>query len=151
MRGTILAFDFRNGEGKISGDDGVRYSFAGREWHGERQPVPNQPVDFEAADFTSTAVAIYPLGTRAGLSTGRNRIAAGLLALFLGWAGAHKFYTGRMGEGMVMLIISVFGSVLAGIPTLVMAVIAIVEAVIYLSMSDAAFEETYVKGGKPWF
>ena len=154
MRGTILAFDFRTAEGKISGEDGVRYSFVGREWHGDRQPRANQQVDFEISDFATSATAIYPLRTSLNggtLGTHRSRIAAALLAFFLGFLGAHKFYMGKMGAGAVMLVIAIFGSVLAAIPTLVIAVIALVECVIYLSMTDEAFVETYVNGDRDWF
>jgi TM2 domain-containing membrane protein YozV len=153
LRGTVLAFDFRSGEGKISGDDGNRYSFHAREWQGTAQPVPNQPVDFEASE--SDALAIYPMRAAGPLAGGAgstpNRIAAALLAFFLGALGIHKFYMGKGGTGAVMLVISLFGMILAGIPSMIMALVALIEFVIYLTMSDEQFEATYIKGGKDWF
>lgn len=151
MRGTVLAFDFRSGEGKISGDNGERYSFHAREWQGERQPATNQKVDFETAE--RDALAIYPVKGAAviDMSGERNRIAAALLALFLGALGAHKFYMGKTGAGIVMLVIGIFGWLLAGIPTMIIYAIAIIEGVTYLTMSEERFDETYIRGTKTWF
>jgi TM2 domain-containing membrane protein YozV len=155
MRGTILAFDFRTGEGKISGEDGNRYSFAGREWHGQSQPAPNQNVDFEAQD--RDALAIYPVrGNAVGHPIGghveyeRNRVAAALLAFFLGVFGIHKFYMNKPGSGIVMLLCSTIGAILV-FPLLIMCGISIVEFVIYLTMSDETFDRTYIQGNKSWF
>ena len=147
MRGQVLAFDFRSGEGKISGDDGNRYSFAAGEWHGQGEPTARQTVDFEAAD--SAARAIYPITGR--VAEPRSRIAAALLAFFLGSLGAHKFYIGKSNAGLVMLAISSTGVVLAGIPMMAMGLIALIECVIYLTKSQDEFEATYVKGPKAWF
>lgn len=147
MRGRVLAFDFRSGEGKISGDDGNRYDFAAGEWHGQGQPAAQQTVDFETSD--SDARAVYPIA--GGVAEPRSRVAAALLAFFLGSLGAHKFYIGKNGAGLVMLLISVTGFVLAGVPTMVMGLIALVECVIYLTMSQADFEAAYVRGPKAWF
>ena len=34
----------------------------------------------------------------------RSRLAAALLAFFLGWLGAHRFYVGKVGTGILMII-----------------------------------------------
>lgn len=34
----------------------------------------------------------------------RSRLAAGLLCFFLGWLGAHRFYVGKVGTGLLMVI-----------------------------------------------
>ena len=150
MRGTILAFDFRTGEGKISGEDGNRYSFAGSEWHGQVQPAASQSVDFEASD--RDALAIYPMrgAPVPGTHYDRNRIAAALLALFLGGLGIHKFYMNKPGAGITMLILGSVGWLLI-FPALIICLIAFVEFVIYLTMTDETFEATYIQGGKSWF
>ncbi|MEZ0243684.1 MAG: TM2 domain-containing protein [Sphingomonas sp.] len=150
MRGTILAFDFRTGEGKISGEDGNRYNFAGREWHGQSQPAANQNVDFEASD--RDALAIYPVRGAVGphVEYERNRVAAALLAFFLGVFGIHKFYMNKPGSGIIMLLCSTIGAILV-FPLLIMCGISIVEFVIYLTMTDEAFDRTYIQGSKSWF
>lgn len=151
MRGTVLGFEIRSSEGKISGDDGARYGFAGAEWHGKTPPAAGQKVDFEVSG--SDALAIYPIrgGVGPAASYDRNRVAAALLALFLGSLGIHKFYIGKGGAGMVMLLISIFGVLLGGIPTMAMGLIALIEFIVYITMSDEKFEATYVHGGKAWF
>jgi TM2 domain-containing membrane protein YozV len=151
MRGTVLGFDARSGEGKISGDDGARYSFSRGEWHGKTAPAASQKVDFETSG--SDALAVYPLrgGVGPAASYDRNRVAAALFAFFLGSLGLHKFYMGKIGAGMTMLLVSLFGLLLAGVPTGLMHLVGIIESVIYLTMSEARFDETYIRGPRAWF
>jgi len=37
----------------------------------------------------------------------KSRLATSLLAVFLGWVGAHRFYVGKIGTAVVMLIVGV--------------------------------------------
>jgi TM2 domain-containing membrane protein YozV len=64
----------------------------------------------------------------------KSRIAAALLAFFLGGFGVHKFYLGRVVWGFVYLIFCW---------TLIPAIIAFIEFIIYLFMSDEAFAAKY--------
>ena len=52
-----------------------------------------------------------PAEPPAGVSTvsGKSRLAAALLALFLGWLGIHRFYLGKKGTAVVMLILGALG------------------------------------------
>ena len=69
------------------------------------------------------------------VSTGsRSRTSAAIFAFFLGGFGAHKFYLGQTGSGIVYLLLCW---------TLVPAFIAFIEGIIYLSMSDPAFNARY--------
>ena len=82
----------------------------------------------------------------------KDHAAAGLLAIFLGCLGIHKFYLGYNTPGFIMLAITVIGSVFSlGIAGLVMLVISIVEGVIYLSKTQTEFEQAYVFNRKEWF
>lgn len=148
MRGKILAFDYRSGEGHITGDDGRRYRFATGEWKPHAAPAPGVAVDFETQG--NEALAIYSVG-RTLVPGDKSRIAAALLAFFLGAIGIHKFYLNKSGAGLTMLLISVFGLILAGLPTAVMGLIAFIEAIIYLFRSDEEFDRLYVFGNKAWF
>jgi TM2 domain-containing membrane protein YozV len=65
---------------------------------------------------------------------GKNKIAAGLFAILLGDVGAHKFYLGDMGMGVLYLIFC-----WTGIP----AIIGLIEGIIYLVMSDQDFAYKY--------
>ena len=85
-------------------------------------------------------------------ASSKSKVAAGLLALFLGGLGIHKFYLGYSKEGLIMLLVSVIGGVLTiGIASGVVATIALVEGIIYLTKDDSEFEMTYVNGRKGWF
>lgn len=87
----------------------------------------------------------------AAYSGGKSKVVAGLLGIFLGVFGAHKFYLGYMKQGVILLAVSVLGCILLGIPTVVVSLLGIVEGVIYLTKSPQDFDNTYVKNEKPWF
>ena len=81
----------------------------------------------------------------------KSNIAAGLLALFLGGLGIHKFYLGYTTPGIVMLLVSLFGVILLFIPTFVIGVIAFIEAILYLTKNPEDFHSEYVENEKHWF
>jgi TM2 domain-containing membrane protein YozV len=67
-------------------------------------------------------------------SNGKSRIAAALLAFFLGGFGIHKFYLGQVGLGIVYLIFCW---------TFIPAIIAFIEFILFLVMSDETFNQKY--------
>lgn len=84
------------------------------------------------------------------------KVLAGILAIFVGWAGVHKFILGYQKEGIIMLVASILGFVLSciGIGILVIwatGLIGLIEGIIYLTKSDNDFYEIYQKGRRPWF
>ena len=82
----------------------------------------------------------------------KSRITAGLLAIFLGFLGAHKFDLGQYGVGVAMMAISVIGSLFTGgFALYAMMLVGVIEGVIYLTRSKMAFYRTYVVDGKDWF
>ncbi|MBR6158905.1 MAG: TM2 domain-containing protein [Lachnospiraceae bacterium] len=78
----------------------------------------------------------------------KDRVAAGLLAIFVGGLGIHKFYLGYNKEGIITLVISL---VTCGAGAAVMSVIGLIEGIIYLTKTEEEFEYTYVEGYKGWF
>jgi TM2 domain-containing membrane protein YozV len=66
---------------------------------------------------------------------GKSKVVAGVLALLLGWLGAHHFYLGSSGAGIVELLLSCVGGV--------GYVVGIVEGVLLLVMNDADFDARY--------
>jgi TM2 domain-containing membrane protein YozV len=64
----------------------------------------------------------------------KSRVVAILLAPFLGGLGAHKFYLGRPGWGIVYILFCW---------TLIPAFVALIELIIYLCTSDRDFAITY--------
>lgn len=65
---------------------------------------------------------------------GKSRITAALFAFFLGGFGAHKFYLGQVGVGFIYILF---------FWTLIPALIAFIEFIIFLTMTDEAFIEKY--------
>jgi len=81
----------------------------------------------------------------------KSKMVAFLLALFLGTIGIHKFYLGYKNEGIIMLLCGTVGWLLFAIPPIVMAIIALIEAIMYISKSDDEFHRIYVDNKKGWF
>lgn len=63
-----------------------------------------------------------------------NRTSAALFAILLGSFGAHKFYLGQSGMGILYLLFC-----WTGIPTIV----GVIEGIMYLSQSDMDFYRRY--------
>ncbi|MCS7337215.1 MAG: TM2 domain-containing protein [Verrucomicrobiae bacterium] len=77
---------------------------------------------------------------------------AGVCGILLGWLGIHKFILGYTGPGLIMLIVSLLGSILTcGLAACVMWIIGLVEGTMYLAKSDEDFVRTYIDGRKEWF
>ena len=68
---------------------------------------------------------------------GKDKTAAGVLAILLGGIGAHKFYLGKVGMGILYLLFCW---------TFIPAIAGFIEGIIYLTMSQESFE-TSVEGG----
>jgi TM2 domain-containing membrane protein YozV len=64
----------------------------------------------------------------------KSKIVAGLLALFLGGLGIHKFYLGRGGAGILYLLF---------FWTFIPAVIAFFDAIFLFLMDDEVFNAKY--------
>ena len=87
------------------------------------------------------------------------KLAAGVLAILLGSLGVHKFYLGYPKEGIILLlstliILPILTLITCGFASAfypVVFIIPIVEGIIYLTMKDEHFDNTYIKNKKPWF
>ena len=79
------------------------------------------------------------------------KITAGVLALCLGGFGIHKFYLGYTTQGIITLVVFLFGWVLLFIPNLILAAISLAEGIVYLSKTDKDFHRDYVQNQKHWF
>ena len=85
----------------------------------------------------------------------KNNIAAGLLAIFLGVLGIHKFYMGYQKQGVILLVgfLISWPLVLVGIGILgiiAIALIALIEGIIYLTKSEEEFHQIYIVNRKDW-
>lgn len=146
MKGRILDFSVQENTGVVSGEDGKRYHFGGADWRGDRPPARGVTVDFDAEGNSAKEVYVA-LGTASeGLASGSpNKMTAGLLALFLGPLGVHKFYLGFTKAGIIMLVGTIFI-----IPAFITVPLALIEAITYLTKSDEEFERLYVIEKKQW-
>ncbi len=82
----------------------------------------------------------------------RDHVAAGLLAMFLGGFGVHKFYLGYNTQGFIMLALSLVGGLFTfGLVAGVVWIIAIIEGIVYLTKTQSEFEQLYVYGRHEWF
>lgn len=64
----------------------------------------------------------------------RNKTTAALFALFLGWAGIHRFYLGQVGLGILYFFMMFFG---------VSFVLGLIDAIVFFSMDEQEFNRKY--------
>jgi TM2 domain-containing membrane protein YozV len=64
----------------------------------------------------------------------KDKTTAGILALLLGGLGIHKFYLGKGLQGLLYLIFCW---------TFIPAIVALIEGIMYLTMSQAEFDRKY--------
>lgn len=87
------------------------------------------------------------------------KLVAGILAILLGALGIHKFYMGYNKEGIILLlstliILPLLTVITCGVGSFlypVVVVIPLIEGIIYLTMPDEQFDNTYIRNQKPWF
>ncbi|MCR5012837.1 MAG: TM2 domain-containing protein [Lachnospiraceae bacterium] len=78
----------------------------------------------------------------------KSKMVAGLLGIFLGAFGVHKFYLGYTKEAVIMLVISLLS---LGTLAAIVELIGFIEGIIYITKSDEDFQSIYVDGHKGWF
>jgi TM2 domain-containing membrane protein YozV len=76
------------------------------------------------------------------------RIVAGILGILLGALGIHKFVLGQPGPGIIMLLVSLLT---CGWGAPILALIGLIEGIIYLRLSDADFHRRYAVEKRAWF
>lgn len=95
---------------------------------------------------------VPPDCTQGAYLTNKDHVVAGFFALFLGALGMHKFYLGYHVTGFTMLAATIIGSVFTlGVAGGVMAVIGIIEGILYLSEAQSNFICHYVVQRREWF
>jgi TM2 domain-containing membrane protein YozV len=109
--------------------------------------------EFEAdLKSKSAMVASSPPATAVPPSTATarasNKLPAGICGILLGSLGVHKFILGYTGAGLIMLLVSVLS---CGIAAGIVAIVGLIEGIIYLTKSDEEFVRLYVDGRKEWF
>lgn len=86
-----------------------------------QQPTYQQPVQQQSAAMDGIDPS-WPV---------KNKVVAGLLAIFLGTFGVHKFYLGKIGMGIIYLLLCW---------TYIPAIIGFIEGIMYLCSNDHNFQ-----------
>tara|TARA_B110000091_G_scaffold192481_1_gene216936 strand:- start:6779 stop:7060 length:282 start_codon:yes stop_codon:yes gene_type:complete len=76
------------------------------------------------------------------------RVLSGILGIFLGPLGIHKFVLGYTTQGLIILGV---GLITCGIGTVITSLTGLIEGIIYLTKSDEEFIYTYQVNKKTWF
>lgn len=130
MKGQVLDYSVQSNEGIITSNEGQRYKFNGAEWKETSIPQRGVNVDFDISEegkATEIYLALASKNTNNSLGGGstapKTKTAYILLALFLGGFGAHKFYMGSWGWGIIYIVSSLlfFGGVIASVVEIIRA------------------------------
>lgn len=132
MVGKIIDFSKDTLSGAITGHDSKRYTFTREDFKSDNlEPQRGMSVDFVPIEDKATDIFISL--TEQGE---KSRVTAGLLAIFLGGLGIHKFYLGKTGWGITYVLLCW---------TFIPAIVALIEGIIYFTKSDSDFNRLYVK------
>jgi TM2 domain-containing membrane protein YozV len=89
----------------------------------EPAPPPTYPAVASPApqliSYQQPGYAPQPVQVLVVQSTNKSKLAAGLLALFLGTWGIHRFYLGYNGIGLTLLFLWLGGWITCGITTII--------------------------------
>ena len=167
MRGQILVFNEAKQAGAILAANGQRLLFHISDWQDVMPPEAGMNVDFtidsdnrarqlqlalpEPAPAPASTPAAMPAASVAPAVPlalrPKSKSALTLFTLFLGGIGAHRFYMGNWGLGLVQLFGLLFIGILAellpalgGLLYLAFLAFIVVELVRYILLSDAAFD-----------
>ena len=131
MKGMILAFDYKKEVGVLRDADGNRYEFTIEEWCGQSFPTIGHEIDFLLEE--GKAKDIYPLVKTLSIAiTEKSKATTTLLSLFLGGIGAHKFYMGSWGWGIIYIILCW---------TYIPFLVSLAESVRYILLTDHEFSD----------
>ncbi len=72
-----------------------------------------------------------------GVPSGKDKVTAGLLAIFLGYLGIQYFYLGKTSAGLISILLSLCT---CG----VWSVVTFIQGIVMLTMTDEVFDAKYV-------
>lgn len=121
-----------------------------------QQPYAQQPGQAayysQSNGYYASSQGAYQVPYQQPLVHTKDHVAAGLLAIFLGVFGVHKFYLGYHTTGFIMLGVTILGNLLTiGIAAGVVWLIGVIEGIIYLTKSQSEFEQLYVFNKREMF
>ncbi len=111
--------------------------------------MPSAPFEAHTPPTVPTPAPAAPVASNSNAKD--KKLLAGILGILLGAYGVHKFILGYQKEGIIMAVTGVLGIFLCGIPTIVTAIIGLIEGIMYLTKSEEEFDRLYIQGKKGWF
>ena len=80
------------------------------------------------------------------------RTTTGILGIFFGFLGVHKFILGYTAEGFILLGISIIGGIITcGLSIIVTDIIGVIEGIILLTKTPEEFKRIYLDKKRGWF
>ena len=106
---------------------------------------PEQVICIKCEEEIVTADVPHSVGSssKSLFAWQKNKWLAGILAVFFGWAGVHKYYMGSWGWGLVFTVVLFLTY---GVSILVTIPVSVVEAVKFFFMPDDVFAAKYAPG-----
>lgn len=143
MEGKILGVDAAQNQAVITTLTGERIAFAINEWKSQLELVAGMEIDYDLDTSTGQAVNVFPsIKTSSALKRRHiNKTRLILMTIFVGGLGAHKFYVGSWGWGIIYIILC-----LAYIPL----ILSIVELIHYISLSEEEINKRVQKLDSPF-
>ncbi len=103
----------------------------------KQQPMVFMNAGGGGGSSSSSSVVNNANGAPIGARYTKSKFVAGILGILLGGIGAHKFYLGRWGMGLIYLLFSL---------TYIPAIIGFIEGVSYLLSNEENFARKHDKG-----
>lgn len=116
----------------------------------ELHEIINKPVDLRTLKDVERVTALPKKTNQPRYNASSDKFAVGILAIFFGRFGIHKFLLGYVREGLILLGVS-SGLLIFGHSADLVGIIGIVEGIIYMSKSTQDFAKIYVSGKRKWF
>ena len=99
----------------------------------EGGPAPIQVI-IQTGPAAPVPTAIQAAAPPVGIPV-KSKLVAGLLGIFLGFLGIHRFYLGYVGIGIAQVVLTVLGVVTCGISTMAAGVWGLVDGILILTGS----------------
>ena len=95
-----------------------------------------------ASEISISAIDMNTLVIQVKEKEGVSRVTAGVLGIFCGGLGIHRFYMGHKDAGIVYLIVGIVSG------TSISAIAGLVDGIMYLASSDEEFVAKYLHNEK---
>ena len=157
-----LIIDMSGGVGTIRGEDGSSYDLITEDILVNTKQIEGRglvghmvffiPDDAQAKRviIRDDILGIHIVAADGSFIGNGDRLISAIIAVVLGFVGAHKFYLGYKSQGILMFLAGTVGLLLI-FPPFISFVISIAEAFIYLRKTDQEFYDTYIAKERGWF